>query len=152
MKIVIGSDHGGFEMKEKVKKFLLGIGHSVTDFGCYSLDSVDYPDIALLVAEAVQRHEYDKGILLDGTGGGMTLAANKVPGVRAVCAYNELTGAYASEHDDANVLCLGGKTVGELILMETVKAFLQTPFGGGRHQRRLAKIEEIEKKYSRRTF
>jgi ribose 5-phosphate isomerase B len=112
---------------------------------------VDYPDIALLVAEAVQRKEYERGVLLDGTGGGMTLAANKVPGVRAVCAYNELTGRFASEHDDANVLCLGGKTVGELVLLETVKAWLETPYGGGRHARRLAKISDIERKYSRMT-
>lgn len=149
MKLVIGSDHGGFEMKERVKKYLLAQGHSVTDFGCYSADAVDYPDIALLVGEAVQRREYDRGVLLDGTGGGVTLAVNKVPGVRAVCAYNELTGRFASEHDDANVLCLGGKTVGELVLIETVKAWVDTPFGGGRHARRLAKIADIERKYSR---
>ncbi|HRY29280.1 MAG TPA: RpiB/LacA/LacB family sugar-phosphate isomerase [Elusimicrobiota bacterium] len=152
MNLVIGSDHGGFEAKEKIKKFLLAQGHSVTDFGCYSLEAVDYPDIALLVGEAVIRREYERGILLDGTGGGMTLAANKVPGVRAVCAYSELTGKYASEHDDANVLCLGGKTVGELILQETVRAWVETPFGGGRHTRRLGKIAEIEKKYSRMPF
>lgn len=149
MKLVVGSDHGGFEMKEKVKKFLQEQGHSVADFGCYSADAVDYPDIALLVAEAVQRREYERGLLLDGTGGGVTLAANKVPGVRAVCAYNELTGRFASEHDDANVLCVGGKTLGELVLLETVRAWLATPFGGGRHARRLAKISDIERKYSR---
>jgi ribose 5-phosphate isomerase B len=149
VKLVIGSDHGGFEMKEKAKKFLQDQGHAVTDFGCYSPDAVDYPDIALLVAEAVQRREYERGLLLDGTGGGVTLAANKVPGVRAVCAYNELTGRFASEHDDANVLCVGGKTLGELVLLETVKAWLNTPFGGGRHARRLAKIADIERKYSR---
>lgn len=152
MKVVVGSDHGGFEMKEKVKKFLQEQGHAVTDFGCYSPEPVDYPDIALLVAEAVQRREYDRGVLLDGTGGGMTLAANKVPGIRAVCAYNELTGKYASEHDDANLLCLGGKTVGELVLLETVRAWADTPFGGGRHARRLDKIAHIEKKYFRPPF
>jgi ribose 5-phosphate isomerase B len=149
VKLVVGSDHGGFEMKEKLKKFLQEQGHAVTDFGCYSADAVDYPDIALLVAEAVQRREYERGLLLDGTGGGVTLAANKVPGVRAVCAYSELTGRFASEHDDANVLCVGGKTLGELALVETVRAWLATPFGGGRHARRLAKIADIERKYSR---
>jgi ribose 5-phosphate isomerase B len=152
MKLVIGSDHGGFDAKEKIKKFLQESGHAVTDFGCYSPDAVDYPDIAMLVAEAVLRHEYDRGVLVDGTGGGMTLAANKIPGVRAVCAYNELTGRFASEHDDANLLCLGGKTVGDLVLIETVKAWVNTPFGGGRHARRLAKIADIEKKYSRSPF
>lgn len=149
MNLVIGSDHGGFELKEKLKKFLQSFAHTVTDFGCYSEDSVDYPDIALLVAEAIARNEYQKAVLVDGTGGGMVLAANKVPGVRAVCAYNELTGKFAAEHDDANILCLGGKMIGELAAFEIVKAWLSTPFGGERHQRRLNKIKEIEKKYSK---
>jgi len=147
MNIVIGSDHGGFKLKEHLKKFLQKQGYNVFDFGCYSEDSVDYPDIALLVGEAVANKKYDKAILVDGTGGGMTLAANKIKGVRAVCAYNELTGAFASEHDDANVLCLGGKMIGELEAEKIVEAYLNTPFGGGRHARRLDKIAEIEKKY-----
>jgi len=147
MNIVIGSDHGGFKLKEHLKKFLQKKGYNVFDFGCYSEDSVDYPDIALLVGEAVAGKKFDRGILIDGTGGGMTLAANKIKGVRAVCAYNELTGAFASEHDDANVLCLGGKIIGELEAEKIVEAFLNTPFGGGRHARRLDKIAEIEKKY-----
>lgn len=145
--MLVGSDHGGFELKEKIKKFLQGLNHTVTDFGCYSEESVDYPDIALLVAEAVVRNEYQKAVLIDGTGGGMVLAANKVPGARAVCAYNELTGKFASEHDDANILCLGGKMIGELEAFEIVRSWLETPFGGERHQRRLNKIREIEKKY-----
>ena len=147
MNIAIGSDHGGFQMKEHLKKFLQKEGHNVTDFGCYSLDSVDYPDIAFLVAESMKDKKYKKGILIDGTGGGMPLAANKVKGVRAVCAYNEMTGKFASEHDDANILCLGGKMLGELLAEKILARFLCTPFGGARHQRRLDKIEEIEKKY-----
>jgi len=147
MKIVIGSDHGGFELKEKIKKNLQKQGNTVFDFGCYSLDSVDYPDIALLVGEAVKRKDYEKGVLVDGTGGGMTLAVNKIPGIRAVCVYNEITGRFASEHDDANIICLGGKMIGELAAFDIVKAWLSTPFGGGRHVRRLSKIEGIEKKY-----
>lgn len=149
MNIVVGSDHGGFDLKEKIKKFLQGQGHAVTDYGCYSTASVDYPDVALMVAEAVIRREYDRGVLADGTGGGVTMTANKVPGIRAVCAYSGLTGKFAMEHDDANILCLGGKTLGELEAMEAVKAWLETPFGGERHQRRLEKIVAIEGKYSK---
>ncbi len=147
MNIAIGSDHGGFQLKEYLKKFLQKESHSVTDFGCYSEEPVDYPDIAFLVAESVKDRKYEKGILVDGTGGGMTLAANKVKGIRAVCAYNEMTGAFASEHDDANILCLGGKMLGELLAGKIAELFLETPFGGARHQRRLDKISEIEKKY-----
>ncbi|HOW27960.1 MAG TPA: ribose 5-phosphate isomerase B [Elusimicrobiota bacterium] len=152
MNLVIGSDHGGFELKEKLKKFLQSQGHAVADFGCYSLDAVDYPDIALLVSEAVQKNQYERGVLIDGTGGGMVIAANKVAGIRAVCAYNEFTGRCAMEHDDANILCIGGKMLGELAAFETVKAWLVTPFGGGRHTRRLGKILDIEKKYSKAPY
>ncbi|PIU18263.1 MAG: ribose 5-phosphate isomerase B [Elusimicrobia bacterium CG08_land_8_20_14_0_20_44_26] len=147
MNIAIGSDHGGYKLKEHLKKYLQKNGHTVVDFGCYSEDSVDYPDIAFLVGEAMKDKKYDKAILIDGTGGGMTLAANKIKGIRAVCAYNEATGAFASEHDDANILCLGGKMLGELLAEKIVDAYIKTPFGGERHQRRLDKIAEIEKKY-----
>jgi len=147
MNIVIGSDHGGFEMKEDIKKFLQEKGYDVIDFGTYSEDSCDYPDYALLVAEAVSKGEYEKGILVDGTGGGVCLTANKVKGVRAVTAYNSLTGAYASEHDDCNVLCLGGKMIGQLAAREIVQKWIETPYGGGRHQRRLDKVMEVEKRY-----
>jgi ribose 5-phosphate isomerase B len=149
MKLVIGSDHGGFEAKEQLKKYLQGLGHAVTDFGCYSLESVDYPDIAQLVAESVSRKEFDRGVLVDGFGGAVCLAANKVPGARAVCAYDITSAKLAAAHDDANVLCLGGKTLGELTLREAAQAWLSTPFEGGRHERRLAKIASIEAKYSR---
>jgi ribose 5-phosphate isomerase B len=147
MDIVIGSDHGGFELKEQVKGFLQKQGHNIIDFGTYSEEACDYPDYALLVAEAVSKGEFKKGILIDGTGGGVCLTANKVRGVRAVIAYNNLTGAYASEHDDCNVLCLGGKMIGSLAAFDIVKHWINTPFGGGRHQRRLSKIDEIEKRY-----
>ncbi len=145
--IVIGSDHGGFELKEKIKKFLQEADYNVMDFGTYSEDSCDYPDYALIVAEAVASGEYKRGILIDGTGGGMCLACNKIKGIRAVTAYNALTGAYAAEHDNANILCLGGKMTGELAASDIVKKWLETPFGGGRHERRLNKIESIEEKY-----
>ena len=148
MRLVIGSDHGGFEAKERLKKFLQGLGHSVTDFGCYSTESVDYPDVALLVAEAVARKEFDKGVLLDGFGGAVCFAANKVPGIRAVCAYDAFSATLAAAHDDANVVCLGGKTHGELALQDIAKTFFETKFEGGRHERRLAKVQMIENKYS----
>jgi len=147
MDIVIGSDHGGYVLKEEIKKFLQKEGYNVVDFGTYSEEACDYPDYALLVAEAISRGEYKKGILVDGTGGGVCLTANKVKDVRAVTAYNHLTGAYASEHDDCNILCLGGKMIGSLLAFDIIKQWISTPFGGGRHTRRLDKISEVEKRY-----
>ncbi len=144
MKLVIGSDHGGFEAKEKLKKFLLAAGHDVTDFGCYSLEAVDYADIAQLVAEAAVSGQFEKGILLDGFGGAVCMAANKVRGARAVCAYDIISARFAGGHDDANVVCLGGKTHGELALQEIITAFLAAKFEGGRHERRLAKVMALE--------
>ncbi|MEK7746533.1 MAG: RpiB/LacA/LacB family sugar-phosphate isomerase [Elusimicrobiota bacterium] len=149
MRLVIGSDHGGFEAKEKLKKFLQGLGHEVTDFGCYSAEAVDYPDIAQLVGEAVSRREFDKGVLLDGFGGAVALAANKVRGVRAVCAYDSVSARFSAAHDDANVVCVGGKTHGEIALQEILKVFLATPFEGGRHERRLAKVAAHEDRFLR---
>lgn len=148
MKLVIGSDHGGFEAKEALKKHLQGLGHAVTDFGCYSQEAVDYPDVAQLVAESVARGEFDRGVLMDGFGGAVALAANKVPGARAVCAYDVVSARFAAAHEDANVLCLGGKTLGELTLRELAQVWLSTPFEGGRHERRLAKVQSIERKYA----
>ncbi len=148
MKLVIGSDHGGFEAKEKLKKFLQGLGHEVTDFGCYSTDAVDYPDVALLVAESTAKKEFERGLLLDGFGGAVALAANKVPGARAVCAYDLISARFAAAHEDANILCLGGKTLGEISCQEMVQVWLSTSFEGGRHERRLAKVLAIEQKYS----
>ena len=149
MKIVVGSDHGGFVAKDFVKKTLQKLGHEVVDFGCHSTEAVDYPDVAQLVAEAVVRREYDRGVLIDGFGGAVCMAANKVPGARAVAAYDSVSARFAAQHDDANVLCLGGKTHGELIHAEIVKVFFGTSFEGGRHEGRLAKVIEIERNYSR---
>ena len=132
MRLVIGADHAGFEAKEKLKKFLQGLGHEVMDFGCYSVEPVDFPDIALLVSEAVRRKEFDLGVLVDGFNGAMPLAANKVHGIRAVAAYDIISARFASAHEDCNVLCLGGKTHGELALQEMLKAWLDTPFEGGK--------------------
>src|SRR5208282_4350964 len=149
MRVVIGSDHGGFSAKAFIVKAIQALGHSVVDFGCHSTEAVDYPDVAQLVAEAVARREYDKGVLIDGFGGAVCMAANKVPGARAVAAYDSVSARFAAQHDDANVLCLGGKTHGELIHAEILKVFFGTPFEGGRHEGRLAKIAAIERKYSR---
>jgi len=134
MRLVIGADHAGFEAKEKLKKFLQGLGHDVTDFGCYSLEPVDFPDIALLVSEAVRRKEFDRAVLVDGFNGAMPLAANKVQGIRAVGAYDTISARFAAAHEDCNVLCLGGKTHGELALQEMLKVWLSTPFEGGKYQ------------------
>jgi len=149
VRLVIGSDHGGFAAKEWVKKRLLKGGHDVSDFGCYNEEAVDYADVAMLVAEAVARKDFDKGVLLDGFGGAVAMAANKVPGVRAVAAHDSISARFAAAHDDANVLCLGGKTQGELALAEILDVFFGTAFEGGRHERRLAKVASIERKYSR---
>ena len=146
MRIIIGSDHAGFEAKEKLKKFLQGLGHEVTDFGCYSTDPVDFPDVAFLVSEAVRKKEFEKGLLLDGFNGAMPLAANKVRGIRAVAAYDIISARFASAHEDCNVLCLGGKTHGELALQEMAKVWLNTPFEGGKYQKRLDKITALEQR------
>lgn len=146
MRIVIGADHAGFEAKEKMKKFLQGLGHEVTDFGCYSIEPVDFTDVAMLVAEAVRRKEFEKAVLIDGFGGAMPLAANKIHGIRAVCAYDIISARFAAAHEDCNVLCLGGKTHGELALQEIIKVWLNTPFEGGKYQKRLDKITAMEQR------
>lgn len=146
MRIVIGADHAGFEAKEKIKKSLQGLGHDVTDFGCYSVEAVDFPDIALLVGDAVRKKEFDKGVLIDGFNGAMPLAANKISGIRAVGAYDIISARFAAAHEDCNVLCLGGKTHGELALQEMVKVWLDTPFEGGKYQKRLDKITAMEQR------
>jgi len=146
MRLVIGSDHAGFEAKEKLKKFIQGLGHDVTDFGCYSSEPVDFPDIAMLVGDAVRKKEFEKGVLIDGFNGAMPLAANKIPGIRAVGAYDIISARFAAAHEDCNVLCLGGKTHGELALQEMIKVWLNTPFEGGKYQKRLDKIAAIEQR------
>jgi ribose 5-phosphate isomerase B len=144
MKVVIGSDHGGFGAKAFIVKALQAFGHDVTDYGCHSTEVVDYPDVAQLVAEAVVSGRFDKGVLIDGFGGAVCMAANKVKGARAVAAYDSVSARMAAQHDDANVLCIGGKSHGELIHGEIVKVFFGTPFEGGRHSGRLQKVHAIE--------
>lgn len=140
MKIAIGSDHAGFELKEKVKAILEAKGHSVTDFGTVSTESVDYSDFAIKVAEAVARHEVDRGVAICWTGNGVTMSANKVDGVRATLALNPDMAHLARAHNNSNVLTLASKYIEIDKLEEIIKEWLDTEFEGGRHLRRLAKI------------
>ncbi|MBP2071583.1 MULTISPECIES: ribose 5-phosphate isomerase B [Thermoanaerobacterium] len=147
--IAIGSDHGGYELKEAIKKHLDEKGIEYKDFGTFSEESVDYPDYALKVAEAVASGQFEKGILLCGTGVGISIAANKVPGIRAAHVSDAFSARYSKEHNNANVLCMGGRVVGPGLAAILVDEWLNAEFQGGRHQKRLDKITEIEKKYSR---
>jgi ribose 5-phosphate isomerase B len=146
MIIAIGSDHGGIELKEKIKDFLAKTGHEVKDMGTNNEDSVDYPDIALRVAEEISQGKASRGILLCKTGIGMCIAANKVPRIRAALCCQAEQAKLASEHNQANVLCLSGLT-NESEMEQMIRVWLETPFGWERHLRRINKIAEIEKKY-----
>ncbi|AEF18200.1 sugar-phosphate isomerase, RpiB/LacA/LacB family [Thermoanaerobacterium xylanolyticum LX-11] len=147
--IAIGSDHGGYELKEAIKKHLEERGIEYKDFGTFSEESVDYPDYAREVAEAVASGQYEKGILLCGTGVGISIAANKVPGIRAAHVSDAFSARYSKEHNNANVLCMGGRVVGPGLAALLVDEWLDAEFQGGRHQKRIDKISEIEKKYLR---
>ncbi|MCK4259079.1 MAG: ribose 5-phosphate isomerase B [Halanaerobiales bacterium] len=143
--MVIASDHGGFALKEKMKVYLReDLGYEVRDFGCNSEDSVDYPDFAYLVAQAIADGSYTYGIIVDGVGIGSCMAANKIKGVRAAMCYDHLTAFNSKSHNDANVLTLGGKVIGDLLAKQIVKTWIETPFSGGRHSRRVNKIMRIE--------
>jgi ribose 5-phosphate isomerase B len=140
-KVALGSDHGGIELKNEIKKHLEAKGVEVVDFGTHSTDSVDYPDYAKLVGNAVVNGEADCGILICGTGIGISIAANKISGVRAALCHNVWTTRLTREHNDANVLCMGGRVIGLGIALEMVDVFLATEFEGGRHAIRVGKIE-----------
>ena len=143
--IALGSDHGGFEAKEIIKDYLRDMGYRVTDVGTYNTDSVDYPDFALKVAKKVVSGECDRGIMVDGAGIGSSMACNKVKGVRAALCYNLKTIINSREHNNANVLTLGGPLHTSDELCEMVKVWLETRFAGGRHWRRINKIIAIER-------
>ncbi len=145
MKIAIGADHAGFELKEKIRQRLLGQGIEVADEGTHSVDSVDYPDFARKVGEAVARQRADYGILVCGSGIGMAMAANKVPGVRAANVTSEFEAQMSREHNDANVLALGSRILQEAAAFQIVDKWLHTAFAGGRHVRRVEKISQIER-------
>ncbi|HSQ22125.1 MAG TPA: ribose 5-phosphate isomerase B [Coriobacteriia bacterium] len=144
MRIYLGADHGGFALKQHVKSFLAELGHEVTDVGTDSEESVDYPDFAAVVGEAVASGEADLGVLVCGTGLGMAIAANKIPGVRAVQASDPEMAHMARLHNNANVLTLPGRYIGPERAAEVIDAFLSTAFEGGRHQRRVDKIAALE--------
>ena len=144
MKIAIGCDHGGFEHKNAIMEHLKERGFSVTDFGIYENKSVDYPDIALPVAKSVSSGENELGILVCGTGIGMSLAANKVHGIRAAVCSDHFSAKYTRLHNNANILCLGGRVIGIGTAIELVDLFVDTQFEGGRHQKRIDKITAIE--------
>ena len=144
MKVALGADHAGYEEKERLKPVLKELGIEFEDFGAVSTDSVDYPDFAAKVARKVADGEFDQGLLVCGSGTGMAIAANKVHGVRAAVAWNEETARLAREHNDANVLAVGARTTPESEIPKIVRAWFETKFAGGRHQRRIEKIRELE--------
>lgn len=144
MKIAIGCDHGGLEHKNAIAEHLKERGFEVTDFGIYEQVSVDYPDIAVKVTGAVTNKECELGILVCGTGIGMSIAANKVKGIRAAACSDHFSAKYTRLHNNANVLCLGGRVIGVGTAIELADIFVDTEFEGGRHQRRIDKITELE--------
>ncbi len=144
MKIAIGCDHGGFELKQVIKQFLEGHGFIVTDVGTNTTDSVDYPDYAYTVGELVANGSVRRGVLVCGTGIGICIAANKVKGVRAALCYDVFTAKMSREHNDANVLCLGGRTTKKELALDILETWLNTSFEGGRHQKRIEKISAYE--------
>lgn len=140
MKIAIGCDHAGYDLKEHIARRLRKQGHQVQDFGTYSPDSVDYPDFAHPVATAVESGKADFGILICGSGNGVCMSANKHAGIRAALAWKVDLARLARQHNDANILCLPGRFVSHRLAAKMVDAFLSTPFEGGRHERRVKKI------------
>ena len=147
LRFVLGADHAGFALKEKVRDYLVRAGHEVDDQGPATPDPVDYPDFAEKVACEVAAKQADYGVLVCGTGIGMMLAANKVPGIRAVAANDTISARMAREHNNANILTLGGRMIDESAMHQIVDTWLSTPFAGGRHQRRLEKIDAIDQRY-----
>jgi len=150
MKIAIASDHAGYTRKEALKPLLLELGLEVNDLGTGSDTSVDYPDYAAKVSEAVARGEVDQGLLICGSGTGMAITANKIRGVRAAVAWSEETARLARQHNDANVLAIGARTTPEEEIPKIVRAWFTTSFEGGRHARRVEKINQLEQGDGRR--
>ncbi len=144
MRIAVGSDHRGFHVKENVVQLLNRLGHEVVDCGTHDCNSVDYPDVAAIVAHQVHNHEVERGILICGTGIGMCIAANKVPGIRAAPCHDDLSAEMSRRHNDLNVLCLSADMLGERLIDRMVEIWLRTEFEGGRHARRVEKIAALE--------
>ena len=148
--VAIASDHGGFALKEEIKKFLMQAGYPVIDCGTGSTAAVDYPDLAFKAADAVSRGDALFGVIVDGAGIGSTIVANKVPDVRAALCHDLYTARNSREHNNANICVLGSLVTGAGVAKEIVQKFLETPFAGGRHQKRLNKIKLIENKFMKR--
>ena len=152
-KVFLGADHGGFELKEKLKAWLVERGHEVGDFGTHSTEAVDYPDLALLVSQAVVGSRNAGGdavgIMIDSIGQASAIACNKVPGIRAVPGYDAFAVRSSREHNDANVLCLGGQVLGLGLAKSLVEEWLGTPYAGGRHKARVDKLGAIEKRFAK---
>lgn len=146
MKIVIASDHAGFFLKEKIKDFLQKEGHEVLDMGTYSSVSVDYPEYGFKAVEKLLKGEAERGILICGTGIGMSIIANRFPGIRAALCHEPFSAQMARRHNNANVLVLGGRLVGDGMAVEIVRVFLTTEFEAGRHERRILLIDELSQK------
>ena len=141
MKIALGSDHAGFEYKEKIKTLLNELGHEARDFGTFNTEPVDYPVFIRPVAEAVARGEFDRGIVLGGSGNGEAIVANKIKGIRCALCWSRDTARWSREHNDANLLALGQRTIPLELALEIVRVWLSTPFAGGRHLNRVRQIE-----------
>lgn len=144
MRIAIGCDHRGLNLKSKIMELLQELGHEYEDLGCYDTDSVDYPDIGAKVAQAVSQGHVDHGILICSTGIGMSMVANKLPGVRAALCHDTFSARRSRAHNDANILCLGESVVGEGLAEDIVKAYLAADFEVGRHAERLKKVRALE--------
>ena len=149
MKLALGFDHAGVKLKSALIEFLNANGYEYKDFGTYTEDSCNYAEYGATVAEAVASGEYDKGILICGTGIGMSIVANKVPGIRCAHCQDVFSAKATRQHNDSNVLAFGERVVAKELAIEIVKTFLETEFEGGRHVARIAKITEIERKYSK---
>ncbi|MDU2218784.1 ribose 5-phosphate isomerase B [Finegoldia magna] len=145
MKIAIAADHGGFELKDSMVEYIKSLGNEVVDLGTNSADSVDYPDYAKKVCEEIQKGNSDLGILICGTGIGMSLAANKFEGIRAACVSDVYSAKMSRNHNNANVLCIGARVIGDEVAKLIIKTFLENEFEAGRHQRRVDKIMAFEK-------
>lgn len=142
--VIIGCDHAAYILKEKVKSFLIKNEINVTDVGTFDENSVDYTDFGIHVASLVSKKEFERGILICGTGIGMSIVANKFPGVRAALCGDLFSAIMSRRHNDANILVLGGRVIGDVLALEIVKTWLETPFDGDRHQKRLDKIDQID--------
>ena len=143
MRIAIGSDHRGYQVKNKIVEFLRGKSHEIEDVGTFGNEAVDYPDVAAVVGQKVGAREVDRGILICGTGIGMCIVANKYPGVRAASCYDDLTAEMSRRHNDLNVLCLSADMLGEKLIDRMLDIWLTTEFEGGRHARRVEKIDRL---------